>query len=118
MGLLAGALTLMVLAFVLVTTSMGLTLATVVETSAQADALASLVVMAISALGGAWWPLSATPQWMRLLGHLFPTAWAMDGFKDIIIGSQSIAGILPEFGALLGFAVLFLTIGLLRFRYQ
>jgi ABC-2 type transport system permease protein len=112
------ALTLMVLAFVLVTTSMGLSLAAVVKTNTQADVLASLVVITISALGGAWWPLSATPQWMRLLGHLFPTAWAMDGFKDIIIGGQSAAGILPEFGALLGFAAFFLTIGLLRFRYQ
>src|SRR5262245_5591509 len=111
-------LTLMVLAYVLVTTSMGVLLATVVKTIAQADALASLVVMAISALGGAWWSLSAAPQWMRILGHLFPTAWAMDGFKDIVIVHQSLAGILPEFGALLGFAALFLTVGLLRFRYE
>jgi ABC-2 type transport system permease protein len=112
------ALTIMVLTYVLVTTSMGVLLATVVETIAQADALASLVVMAISALGGAWWSLSASPQWMRILGHLFPTAWAMDGFKDIVIGHQSVAGILPEFGALLGFAAFFLTVGLLRFRYE
>jgi ABC-2 type transport system permease protein len=112
------ALTLMALTLVLVGTSMGLLLATVVKTSVQANALASLVVMVISTLGGAWWPLSAAPQWMRLLGHLFPAAWAMDGFKDIIIGGQSTAGILPEFGALLGFAAFFLTIGLLRFRYQ
>jgi ABC-2 type transport system permease protein len=112
------ALILMVLAYLLVTTSMGVLLATVVKTIAQADALASLVVMAISALGGAWWSLSAAPQWMRILGHLFPTAWAMDGFKDIVIGHQSVAGILPEFGALLGFAAVFLTVGLLRFRYE
>jgi ABC-type multidrug transport system permease subunit len=112
------ALTLMVLAYVLVTTSLGVLLATLVETIAQADALASLVVMAISALGGAWWSLSAAPQWMRILGHLFPTAWAMDGFKDIVIAHQSVAGILPEFGALLGFAAFFLTVGLLRFRYE
>jgi linearmycin/streptolysin S transport system permease protein len=112
------ALTMMALALVLVATSMGLLLATVVKNSMQADVLANLVVMVISTLGGAWWPLSAAPQWMRLLGHLFPAAWAMDGFKDIINGSGSIAGILPEFGALLGFAAFFLTIGLLRFRYQ
>jgi ABC-type multidrug transport system permease subunit len=55
---------------------------------------------------------------MRILGHLFPTAWAMDGFKDIVIAHQSVAGILPEFGALLGFAAFFLTVGLLRFRYE
>jgi ABC-2 type transport system permease protein len=53
------ALTLMVLAFVLVTTSMGLALATVVKTSAQADALASLVVMAVerhAAMDAFTWP--------------------------------------------------------------
>jgi ABC-2 type transport system permease protein len=112
------ALVMMVLAFTLVATSMGVLLATLVKTIAQADALASLVVMAVSALGGAWWPLDATPRWMRAFGHLFPTAWAMDGFRDIVIAGQSAAGVLPEFAALIGFAALFLSVGLLRFRYQ
>jgi ABC-2 type transport system permease protein len=112
------ALVLLVLGFTLVATSMGILLATLVKTVAQADALASMVVMSISALGGAWWPLSATPVWMRFVGHLFPTAWAMDGFQAIIVGGQSVAGVLPEIGMLFGFAALFLTVSVLRFRYQ
>jgi ABC-2 type transport system permease protein len=112
------ALVLMVLAFTLVATSMGVLLATLVQTIAQADALASMVVMSVSALGGAWWPLSETPHWMRVFGHLFPTAWAMDGFQNIVVGQQSAMSILPEFAVLLGFAALFLSVGLLRFRYQ
>lgn len=112
------ALALMVLSFAFVATSLGILLATVARTVAQADALASLVVMTISALGGAWWPLDGVPPWLRLLGHTFPTAWAMDGFQDIIIRGQSLNAVLPEIAVLMGFTLLFLTFGLWRFRYE
>lgn len=112
------ALSLMVLSFALVATSLGILLATLVRTIAQADALASMVVMAISALGGAWWPLDAGPRWMSIFGHAFPTAWAMDGFRNIIIRGQDVLAVLPQIVVLLCFATLFLTIGLWRFRYE
>jgi len=112
------ALSLMVLSFGLVATSLGVFLATLVQTIAQADALASMVVMAISALGGAWWPLDAAPGWMRFVGHAFPTAWAMDGFRSIILRGQDLPAVLPSILMLLFFAAVFLTIGLWRFRYE
>jgi ABC-2 type transport system permease protein len=112
------ALILMVLSFAFVATSLGMLLATIARTVAQADALASLIVMAMSALGGAWWSLDLAPRWMRLAGHIFPTAWAMDGFQDIIVRGQTLVAVLPEIGALLGFTFLLLTLGLWRFRYE
>jgi ABC-2 type transport system permease protein len=112
------ALALMVLSFAFVATSLGILLATVARTVAQADALASLVVMTISALGGAWWPLDDVPRWIRILGHTFPTAWAMDGFQDIIIRGQSLTAVLPEIAVLMVFTLVFLTFGLWRFRYE
>jgi ABC-2 type transport system permease protein len=112
------ALALMVLSFAFVATSLGILLATVARTVAQADALASIVVMTISALGGAWWPLDGVPRWLSLLGHTFPTAWAMDGFQDIIVRGQSLGAVLPEIAVLMGFTLLFLTLGLWRFRYE
>jgi ABC-2 type transport system permease protein len=108
----------MVLSFALVAASLGTLLATLVRTTAQAEALASIVVMASSALGGAWWPLENVPGWMRTLGHVFPTAWAMDGFHDILVRGLAVADVLPEIGVLLGFTVLFLVIGVGRFRYE
>jgi ABC-2 type transport system permease protein len=113
-----GALSLMVLSFALVATSLGILLATLVRTIAQADALASMTVMTISALGGAWWPLDAAPSWMRVLGHAFPTAWAMDGFRNIILRGQDALAVLPQVLILLCFATLFLFLGLWRFRYE
>jgi len=113
-----GALSLMVLSFALVATSLGVLLATLVRTIAQADALASMTVMTISALGGAWWPLDAAPSWMRVLGHAFPTAWAMDGFRNIILRGQDALAVLPQVLVLLCFATIFLGLGLWRFRYE
>jgi len=112
------ALVLMILSFALVSTSMGILLSTLVRTIAQADAMASMVVMTISALGGAWWSLDSVPHWMKLLGHAMPTAWAMDGFHDIIIRKASTRMVLPEIFVLLLFGTIFLIISLKRFRYE
>lgn len=112
------ALVLMILSFALVSTSMGILLSTLVKTIAEADALASLVVMTISALGGAWWSLDSVPHWMKLLGHALPTAWAMDGFHDIIMRKASVGMVLPEISVLLLFGTVFLIISLKRFRYE
>ena len=112
------ALTLMILSFALVSTSMGILLSTLARTIAQADAMASMVVMSISALGGAWWSLDSVPHWMKLVGHALPTAWAMDGFHDIIIRKSDTWMVLPEIGVLLLFATVFLSVSLKRFRYE
>lgn len=112
------ALVLMILSFALVSTSMGILLSTLVRTIAQADAMASMVVMTISALGGAWWSLDSVPHWMKLLGHALPTAWAMDGFHDIIMRKGSTWMVLPEISVLLLFGTVFLIISLKRFRYE
>ena len=112
------ALALVILSFALVSTSMGILLSTLVRTIAQADAMASMVVMTISALGGAWWSLDIVPHWMKLLGHALPTAWAMDGFHDIIIRTASTRMVLPEILVLLLFGTVFLIISLKRFRYE
>jgi ABC-2 type transport system permease protein len=39
--------------------------------------------MLMSSIGGAWWPLEVVPSWMRAAAHIFPTAWAMDGFHAV-----------------------------------
>lgn len=112
------ALGLVALSFALTATSMGLLLATLVRTQAQASALSTMLVMVISALGGAWWPLEIVPGWMQLFGHAFPSAWAMDGFHDIIHRGYGVTAILPDIAVLLGFAVICFGIGLWRFRYE
>ena len=112
------ALVLMGLSFALASTSLGMLIAALARTYAQTDALSPILVMSLASLGGAWWPLEIVPRWMQTLGHALPTAWAMDGFHDIITRGLGVKAVLPEVAVLLGFAALFLIIGVWRFRYE
>ncbi len=112
------ALVILVIAFTISITSLGMLIAGVAKTYAQANALASILMYSIAALGGAWWPVEITPQWMQNLAKITPTYWAMQGFHDIITRGLGVFAILPEATILLGFAVIFLSVGVWRFRYE
>ncbi|MFO7541095.1 MAG: ABC transporter permease [Chloroflexota bacterium] len=112
------ALALMVVAFGLAITSLGMMLAALARTAAQANALATVIVLSLASLGGAWWPLEVVPPFLQTVGRLTPVAWAMSGFHDIITRGLGLTAVLPEVGVLLGFTVLFLTVGIVRFRYE
>ncbi len=112
------ALALVVFAFALAITSMGIMMAAFVRTSAQANAMGTVLVMSISALGGAWWPIDIVPNWMQTIGQFSPIAWAMSGFQDIITRGWGITAVLPEVGVLLLFTAVFLAIGVTGFRYE
>jgi ABC-2 type transport system permease protein len=112
------ALALMIASFSFAITALGMMMAALVRTSAQANALGTVVVLSLASLGGAWWPLEIVPGWMRTLGHLLPTAWAMDGFHDIITRGLGVEAVLPEAGILGAFGVVFLGVAIWRLRYE
>ena len=112
------ALVLLILAFAFAITSLGMLMAALARTLAQANSLNTVIVLAMASLGGAWWPLEIVPSWMQTLGRLFPTAWAMTGFHDIITRGLGVTAVLPEVAILLAYGVLFLAIGTWRFRYE
>ncbi len=112
------ALVVMLLAYGFASTALGLLVASLARTSAQADGLSTVTVMAFSALGGAWWPIEIVPPWMQRLAQVFPTYWGMQGFQDIIVRGLGLAEILPAAGVLVAFGLGFLAIGLWRFRWE
>ncbi len=112
------ALVLLLLAFSFSVTSLGMLIAGVARTYAQANALANILMYSIAALGGAWWPIEITPAWMQRLAQVTPTYWAMQGFSDIITRGLGVGAILPELAALVGFGVAFMAVGVWRFRYE
>jgi ABC-2 type transport system permease protein len=112
------ALVLMILAFAFAITSLGMMMAALTRTLAQANSMNTVVVLVMASLGGAWWPIDIVPSWMQTLGHVFPTAWAMQGFHDIITRGFGVTAVLPEVAILLGYGILFLSIGTWRFRYE
>lgn len=112
------ALIVMVIAFALAAVSLGVMAGTFMKTRSQAGWVVVMISMVTSALGGAWWPLEVTPPTYQAVVRVLPTTWAMTGFTDVIVRGQGVAGILPEAGVLLAFAIVFLLIGVRRLKFE
>ncbi len=112
------ALAVVALAFILAGVSIGIFISTVVRTTDQAVSLMIGTSMMMAALGGAWWPLDITPPFMQQIGHLLPSAWAMDGFQSVILRGAGVAQVAQPALVLLGFAAVFFGLGIWRFRYE
>ena len=85
----------------------------------QTDPVTGQVVPGtLAPLGGAWWPLEIVPNFLRVIGHASPVAWAMDGFHILIFENGTFGDILVPLSVLLVLAVAFFIIGSWRFKYD
>ena len=98
--------------------ALGTMLGTFVKTEAQGNGLSIMIGMVMAMLGGCWYPIELFPPVVRSAAQALPTYWSMQGMLDIVVRGQGLSGVLPESGILLGFALVFFTIGVLRFRYE
>jgi len=112
------ALFVLIAAVTMASTGLGLLVAVHVKTVDQADSVSLLLVMLMSAIGGSWWPLSLQPQFMQDMAHFTITAWAMDGFYDLLYFDQGLAGILEEVKWLVLMMIIFFGIAISRFKFE
>ena len=103
---------------VLMGTGLYLLLGTIFQSDNQAGGLGPFLGIALGMLGGCMWPLEIVSDPVARFGHLFPTAWAMDGYLALVFGRVGAAAVLPAAGVLLGMGALFATMGALRLRRQ
>ncbi|MCD4808276.1 MAG: ABC transporter permease [Methanosarcinales archaeon] len=112
------ALFVLIAAVTMASTGLGLLVAVHVKTVDQADSVSLLLVMLMSAIGGSWWPLSLQPQFMQDMAHFTITAWAMDGFYDLLYFDMGLAGILEEVKWLVLMMIIFFGIAISRFKFE
>jgi ABC-2 type transport system permease protein len=93
-------------------------LGTFVKSESQANGLSVLIGMLMAMMGGCWYPIELFPAGIRSAAQVLPTYWVMQGFLDIAVRGQGPAGVLQECAVLLGFALLFFSVGIARFRYE
>jgi ABC-2 type transport system permease protein len=72
--------------------------------------------MLMASIGGAWWPLEVVPSWMRTIAHIFPTAWAMDGFHAVATYGGGFREAALPIVVLLAMAAATITVGTRIFR--
>lgn len=96
--------------------ALGLLIGIVAKNEEQAIVFSLIPMFVLAGLGGAWVPLEVTGATFRTIGHLSPVAWAMDGIKNIITRGLGFESVLIPSAALIGYAILFFSLGALRFR--
>jgi hypothetical protein len=107
---------LLVTVFALVGTGVGMLLGAVLGNAEQATSIGPPVGIALGMLGGCMWPLAIVPEPMRVVGHLFPQAWAMDAFIALIAKDAGLAGITRQLAVLAAFAAALLVLATWRLR--
>lgn len=111
-------LLLVMVIFTLCITALSFAVSTFLKTELQANSVSLLLAFTLAPLGGAWWPLDIVPEFMRLVGHLSPVAWATDSFRVLIFENGTLLTVLPNIGVLVVMTVLFFGIAVWRFRYE
>ncbi len=98
--------------------SAGLLLGSLAATEAQAGGLGVLAANVLAALGGCWWPIEVTPEWMQFLQKLLPTGWTMDALHKLISFQAGAASAVPNVAALIVGALLVGMLAVNRFKYE
>jgi len=98
--------------------SLGLLIGAAAKSEDQVMMWALMAMFVFSAMGGAWFPLDVTGKTFAAIGHLMPTAWAMDGFQNIVLRGLGLSSVLLPAGILLAYAVAFFGLAVWRFRFE
>ena len=102
----------------LMSSAFGVMLATFVKTERSASSIGVLTSLILAPLGGCWWPLYITPQWMQFVSKITPHAWATTAFNKLLIFGGDFNSVVPNMLVLIGFMVVFGLIAVLRFRTE
>ena len=109
---------LMVIALGLWVTSLGLLIGAVAKGEEQVVMFSLIAMFVFAALGGAMWPLAIAGKAFATVGHVMPTAWAMDGLQNIVVRGQGLSSTLLPAGVLLAYAAAFFGLAVWRFRFE
>jgi len=112
------ALATVMVSFTLCATALSFVVSTFVKTEMQAATMLNLLGLTLAPLGGAWWPLDIVPEFMKVVGHISPIAWAMDAFKVLLFENGTLSMILLPIGILLALAAVFFGIAIMRFKVE
>lgn len=106
----------LVLCTVTATIALGFAMFAFYNSSNAFEATAMMGAMVLGALGGAFAPREALPDWSRPLQPLSPVSWTVDGFRALFVDGEGMGAVVRPCLVLLGFAAVLTVAGLIRFN--
>jgi ABC-type Na+ efflux pump permease subunit len=112
------AVLIMMVALALWAASLGLLIAALAKGEEQVVTLSMIAMFLFASLGGAWFPLEVAGETFASIGHIMPTAWAMDGFQNIIMRGLGLGSVLLPAGVLCLYTLGFFGLAVWRFEFE
>ena len=116
LGISPSAVILVSILMALTSAAFGVMLASFVTDIKAASTAGVLVSLTLAPIGGCWWPLFITPEWMQSLAKLTPHGWANGAFNKLMLFGAEFGDVSQELIALPAFGIVFLAIALWKFR--
>ena len=109
-------LMLLIIAASVACTALGMLIAAFSQTRQQANGLGTLLILSMSAIGGAWFPTSFMPSTIQLFSKLTVVYWSIDGFMEVLWRGVGFIAILPHLLVLFGIGGIFNIVSVRQFR--
>lgn len=109
-------LILVVIAASFACTAFGMLLAAVSRTEAQARGLGTFLILTMSSIGGAWFPISFMPDAIQFFSRGTLVFWSMDGFMQVLWRGAPTNEILLNVFVLLGMGALITALSAWQFK--
>ena len=113
-----GGLFLLMLAFAFAMGSLSILFGSLLSDPDQVTTIAVITSMAMSALGGCWWPLEVVSAPMRIVAYCLPTGWTMNGIHRLITFGMGTSAVMPHIAVLTLFGLVFLAMGARRLKWD
>ena len=99
-------------------TSLGMLLGNLARSEGQMSGIGVITSLSLAALGGCWWPIEVTPEWMQSVANAIPTGWAMSSVHTLVSFQESGSAVVKPLFAMLTGAVVLGVLAKRTFRYQ
>jgi len=99
-----GAVLLVLLAYALAVTPLGVLLGAAVRDPDRAASLGVVSTMVMAALGGCWWPIEVVSPTLQKVALAFPSGWAMVALHRLIAFGEPLSSVLVPLAVLGAFA--------------
>jgi ABC-2 type transport system permease protein len=102
--------------YILVVSGLGLMISNYSDTMQQAMFVIFFFVVILILMSGLFTPVNSMPRWAQIIASVNPLKYFMQVMRAIYLKGSGVADLLPQLGALCGFALLFNGLAVMSYR--
>lgn len=106
------------LLFSFVMSGLSVSIANCSSTMQQSMYVMFFFIIIFQLMSGLMTPVDSMPVWAQYMTYAIPPRYFIEIMRSVYLKGTSMAGLLPQFSALLGFAIIFSSIAALSYRKQ